>query len=128
MKLREKVKNDLDRKFQKVLATPASFDFFIAIHDFIEYIETNASLSKNLLNPAKASPELRIPIKYGHLKQIYQGLEDADTDSKVDLGHTRCMVLVELNQIRNNNFSESNSFWKKNRGFFKNTKAEENTK
>ena len=30
---------DLDRKFQKVVTTPAGFDFFMAIHDFIEHIE-----------------------------------------------------------------------------------------
>ncbi len=37
MKLLEKVKSELDEKFQKVLKTSASFDFFVAIHDFIEY-------------------------------------------------------------------------------------------
>ena len=119
MKLLEKVKSELDEKFQKVSKTPAGFDFFVAIHDFIEYIESNSSLSHNLSYPAKSNQELKIPAKYGHLKQIYQGLEDADTESNVDLGHARYMVLVELNQIRNKDFSESNSFWKKRELFRK---------
>lgn len=117
MKLLEKVKSDLDQKFQKVLRTPASFDFFVAIHDFIEHIELHASLSKILSRSIEPNPEQKIPTKYGYLKQIYQGLEDADNTSDADLGHARYMVLVDLNQIRNNNFSESNSFWKKRESF-----------
>lgn len=113
MKLTSKVKSDLDKKFKKVLDTPASFDFFVAIHDFIEHIELNASLSKSLLRPIKSAQELNIPNKYGYLKQIYQGLEDADTRSNVDLGHARYSVIRELTRIRNNDVSDSNSFWKK---------------
>lgn len=109
----ETVKSDLEQKFRRVLRTPASFDFFVAIHDFIEHIESHASLSKILSRPIEPNPELKIPTKYGYLKQIYQGLEDADDTSDADLGHARYMVLVDLNQIRNNIFSESNSFWKK---------------
>lgn len=109
----KKVKSDLDKKFQKVLKTPASFEFFVAIHDFIEYIESNASLSNSLSSRIKSNRELNIPNKYGYLKQIYQGLEDADIKTNIDLGHTRYMAIQELNRIRNKDVSESNSFWKK---------------
>jgi len=119
MKLLEKVKSGLDEKFQKILKTPASFDFFVAIHDFIEYIELNPSLSKNLSSFIKSNRELRIPGKYSHLKQIYQGIEDVNIKSNVDLGHERYMVLIELNKIRNKDISESNSFWKKRELFRK---------
>ncbi|MEK7553189.1 MAG: hypothetical protein AAB504_00645, partial [Patescibacteria group bacterium] len=89
MKLAGKLKSGLDKKFQKVLKTPASFDFFVAIHDFIKYIELHSSLLNNLSSRTKLNRELNIPKKYGYLKQIYQGLEDADSKSNVDLGHTR---------------------------------------
>ncbi|MEK7495871.1 MAG: hypothetical protein AAB616_00155 [Patescibacteria group bacterium] len=115
----KKVKSDLDKKFQKVLKTPAGFDFFTAIHDFIEYIELNPSLSSKLSSRVKSNRELNIPNKYGYLKQIYQGLEDADIKSSADLGHTRYMVIQELNRIRNKDVSESNSFWKKRELFRK---------
>lgn len=113
MKIPGKVKSDLDKKFQRVLTTPASFDFFMAIHDFIEHIESNASLASGLSHRLKSNRELNIPNKYGYLKQIYQGLEDADNESDADLGHARYAALVELNRIRNNDVSESNSFWRK---------------
>mgnify|MGYP001606982121 CR=1 FL=1 len=112
-KLPEKVKSGLDKKFQKVLSTPAGFDFFVAIHDFIEHIESNESLSDNLSSRIKINREMRIPNKYNYLKQIYQGLKDAENRSNIDLGHTRYMVILELNKIRNKDVSESNSFWKK---------------
>ena len=114
-----KVKTDLDKKFKKVSETPASFDFFVAVHDFIEHIELNTSLSKNLSSRLKPNRELNIPNKYNYLKQIYQGLEDAETTSTADLGHTRYAVLIELNRIRNNDVSNSNSFWKKRELFRK---------
>lgn len=119
MMLLEKVKSDLDEKFQKVLKTPASFAFFVAIHDFIEHIELNSLLSASLSSRIKPNRELKIPNKYGYLKQIYQGLEDADIKSNIDLGHARYMVVQDLNRIRNKNFSESNSFWKKRELFRK---------
>ncbi|MBI2024195.1 hypothetical protein HYT00_02320 [Candidatus Giovannonibacteria bacterium] len=119
MKLKEKVKGALDQKFQTVLNTPAGFDFYVAIHDFVEHIESNAALLHNLFYPAKTSQELKIAVKYGHLKKIYEGLEDANTETNSDLGHARYMALVELNQIRNNELSESNSFWKKRESFRK---------
>ena len=119
MKLLKKVKSDLDKKFQKVLKTPASFDFFVAIHDFIEHIESNSSFLNGLSSRIKSNRELKIPNKYSYLKQIYQGLEDADIKSNVDLGHTRYMIIQDLNRIRNKDASESNSFWKKRELFRK---------
>ncbi len=113
MKPVNKVKIDLDKKFQKVIETPAGFDFFVAIHDFVEHIESNASLSASLSSRVKLNQELNIPNKYAYLKQIYQGLEDAETKSNADLGHARYAVLIELNRIRGKEVSESNSFWKK---------------
>lgn len=119
MKLTGKVKSGLDKKFQKVLKTPASFDFFVAIHGFIKHIELNPVLSASVLSGSKSNQELNIPGKYCNLKRIYQGLEDANNKTNVDLGHERYAVLVELNRIRNNDVSESNSFWKKREVFRK---------
>ncbi|MEK7181396.1 MAG: hypothetical protein AAB738_03655 [Patescibacteria group bacterium] len=113
------MKSDLGKKFHRVIETPASFDFFAAIHDFIKHIELNPSLSSGLSSRIKSNRELKIPDKYSYLKQIYQGLEDADIVSSVDLGHERYMALQELNRIRNEDVSESNSFWKKRELFRK---------
>lgn len=119
MKLSGKIRSDLDKKFQAVIKTPAGFDFFVAIHDFIEHIELNSSFSGSLSSGLKLNREQNIPNKYNHLKQIYQGLEDANGKPGIDLGHARCMVLVELNRIKNKDVSESNSFWKKRELFRK---------
>jgi len=113
MKALKKRKSDLDKKFQRVLETPASFDFFVAIHDFIEHIELDPSLSGGLSERIKANRELDIANKYGYLRKIYQGLEDINTKSNIDLGHTRYMVIQELSKIQNKDVSESNSFWRK---------------
>ena len=104
---------DLDKKFRKVTLTPASFDFFLAIHDFVRHIELHNSLSGILSRRTKAHLELDIAGKYNYLKQIYQGVEDINTKSDADLGHARYAVVRDLNRIQNNDFSESNSFWKK---------------
>jgi hypothetical protein len=119
MKLSGKVQSDLDKKFQKVLKTPAGFDFFLAIHDFVEHIESNSALSSGLSPRLKPNREQNIPNKYNHLKQIYQGLEDVNGQPGVDLGHVRCMVLVDLNRIKNKDVSENNAFWKKRELFRK---------
>lgn len=116
-----KTRGDLDKKFQKVLTTPAGFDFFVAIHDFVEYIESNSSLAEGLSNRTKSNRDLKIPEKYGCLKQIYQGLEDIRIKTNNDLGHSRYMILEDLKKICNNNLSESNSFWKKRESFRKMT-------
>ncbi len=116
-----KTKGDLDRRFQKVLKTPVGFDFFVAIHDFIGYIEANASLCNSLSSHIKSNRDLKIPEKYICLKQIYQGLEDIRIKTNVDLGHSRYMILEDLKKICNKNLSESNSFWKKRELFRKMT-------
>jgi hypothetical protein len=113
MKLSGKTKSDLDKKFKKVLQTPASFDFFVAIHDFIKHIELNPSLLNGLSARIKINKELDIAGKYDYLKRIYQGLEDISKKSSNDLGHARYAVILELNRIQNNDVSDSNSFWKK---------------
>lgn len=113
MKLQEKAKFDLDKKFKKVSETSAGFDFFVAIHDFIECIELNPSLAKGLSDRIKINRDLNITNKYDYLKKIYQGLEDIYAKSNKDLGHERYMVIKELNQIQKEKASESNSFWKK---------------
>jgi len=119
MKALKKRKLDLDKKFQKVLKTPASFDFFVAIHDFIKHIELNSFLSIGLSDRLKANRELDIANKYDYLRKIYQGLEDINIKSNIDLGHTRYMVIRELSQIQNKEVSESNSFWRKRELFRK---------
>lgn len=108
-----KVKLGLEKKFQKVVKTPASFEFFVAVHDFVEYLEANASLAKHISSQIKPNLELNLPNKYNYLKQIYQGLEDVNADTKEDLGHTRYSVILELKKIRSNDVSDSNSFWKR---------------
>lgn len=108
-----KTKSGLDKKFQKVRETPAGFDFFVAIHDFIEHIELTPALLRGLSIRIKANQELDVAAKYGYLKTIYQGLEDIHTESNADLGHARYAVIRELSQIQNKETSESNSFWKK---------------
>ncbi|MBU1091380.1 hypothetical protein KKA27_00735 [Patescibacteria group bacterium] len=117
----KKAKIGLDEKFQKILKTPASFAFFVAIHDFIKHIESNRCLSDDLSSCIKktTNQELRISGKYDHLKRIYQGLEDTKAKPDVDLGHERYMALIELNKIRNKDVSENNSFWKKRELFRK---------
>lgn len=112
-------KSGLDKKFQKVLRTPASFAFFVAIHDFIEYIELNSIFSTGLSSRMKINRDLSIPTKYSHLKRIYQGLEDMGSKSNNDLGHERYMVVCDLNLIKNKEVSENNSFWKKRELFRK---------
>ena len=119
MKALKKRKFDLDKKFQRVLETPASFDFFVAIHDFIEHIELNSFLSSGLSDRVKANRELDIANKYDYLRKIYQGLEDINIKSNIDLGHARYMIIQELNQIQNKEVSESNSFWRKRELFRK---------
>jgi hypothetical protein len=109
----------LDAKFHKVEQTPAGFGLYVAIHDFIEYIEDHAPLVKDVTKKDKLNKELDIPTKYAFLKTVYQGLEDINSDSKGDLGHNRYSVIRELTRIKNNDVSESNSFWKKREVFRK---------
>ncbi|TSC83246.1 MAG: hypothetical protein G01um101419_76 [Parcubacteria group bacterium Gr01-1014_19] len=113
MKLHPKVKGGLVKKFQKVQKTPASFDFFVAVHDFVEYIEANPVLVDGLSSRLKPNRELNIPNKYTYLKQIYQALEDAENTTNEDLGHTRYAVLLDIKKIKNQDMTDSNPFWKR---------------
>ena len=108
-KMASKKKSGLNKRLQKVLDTPASFAFFIAIHDFVKHIELDISLSKGVVRDTK----------YAYLKQIYQGIEDVGARSSADLGHERYMVINDLNRIEKKEVSDSNSFWKKRELFRK---------
>ncbi len=119
MKLSLAIQGGLDKKFQKVIKTPASFAFFVAIHDFVGHIEDNPVLSGALLAKTKLNRELNIVTKYGYLKQIYQTVKDTKRKSDADMGHARNMALLDLNKIRNNDVSENNAFWKKREAFRK---------
>lgn len=121
MKVRKKAKRDLDNKFNKVLKTPEGFDFYIAIHDFVELIELTPCLLSNLSSCIKSNQELKISSKYKYLKKIHQGMKDVEVKSDVDLGHERYMTILELNKIKNKDVSENNSFWKKRELFRKST-------
>ncbi len=119
MSTTDKKKSDLKKKFDGVTATPASFAFYVAIHDFIEHIEGDATLAKGLSDRIKINKELDITGKYAYLKQIYQGLEDINSPSSGDIGHARYSVIRELSKIKNNDVSESNTFWRKRELFRK---------
>jgi hypothetical protein len=109
----KKVKTSLDMKYKKIRETPASFAFFIAIHDFIQYIESTPAFAV-FFGGAKAKRAMEIPQKkYFLLTQIYQGIEDMDAQLTKDPGHSRYSVMRELGSIRNKDVSESNTFWKK---------------
>lgn len=88
----------------KVATTPDGFNFFVAIHDFVQQLELHVRFKT-----------LTLPAKYSYLKQIHQGIEDLnlDSDRSEDLGHDRYMVIQDLLKIRNKDFSESNPLWKK---------------
>lgn len=119
MKAQVKKTPDLNKKFQKVLTTPASFAFFVAIHDFIGCIELDTALLRNISPRGKAKKEVDISAKYAYLKQIYQGLEDIRAKSDRDLGHDRYMVVRDLSRIENKETTDSNTFWKKRELFRK---------
>ena len=112
MKQLRNIKLELDKKFQKVADAPASFAFFVAIHDFVEYVEFDSAISRGL-SKLKINREAEFSNKYGYLKQIYQGVEDIVVPTDADLGHERNTVLRDLNRIRNKETHDSNSFWKK---------------
>ena len=108
----EKIKLALNRKLKKVRETPASFTFFVSIHDFVQYVESTPSFKVFFSGVKKGSRASEIPSKYSVLKEIYQGIEDIDIKATNDLGHNRYVAIRDLNFIRNNNFSDNNSFWK----------------
>ena len=121
MKRPKKTNPNLDEVFQKVARAPEGFGLFEAIHDFIESIESNPSATSDLSYRTKINRELNIPAKYDYLRQVYQGLEDARAQTTQDLGHARYMNVLDLNRIRNQEYSESNFFWRKRALFRKMT-------
>lgn len=115
MEEKQKVKKDLDKKFQKVFDTPEGFNFFVMIHDFIEYIESTLESSGVISSNAIFNQRMQISKKYFQLKRIYWALEDINTvqPDDVDLGHERYMAILDLNKIKNKEVSDNNYFWKK---------------
>ena len=101
----------LDKKLKKVCDTPASFAFFVSLHDFVEYIEATPAFAV-FFSSAKRNRAAEISSKYSILRQIYQGIEDIGVRTKDDLGHDRRVAIRDLNLIREENVSENNSFWK----------------
>ncbi len=114
-----KTKRELDEKFQNVLRSSDGFDFFLKIHDFVQYIELRSSLCAVIAERTKSNRELKISSKYDSLKQIYQGVEDTKNRSRGDLGHVRYMIIGDLNRIRNKQYSENISFWRKREAYRK---------
>jgi hypothetical protein len=113
VKLSKTIKQDLAEKFRKVVDAPEGFGLFEAIHDFIEEIELQPAFSADLSYRTKINRDLNIPTKYGYLRQIYQGLEDAHAKAGRDLGHARFTNVRDLNRIKNQDLSDNNFFWKK---------------
>ena len=91
----------------------------MAIHDFIKHIELYPSLSERLSYNIKTNRDLGILTKYGHLKQIYQGIEDTNADMDDDLGHERYSIVRDLKLIQNKETFDRNVFWKKRETFRK---------
>lgn len=110
MKPSQDIKSVLEKKFEKIKETPANFAFFVSIHDFVTFIESI---------PLFASHASELPLKYFLLKDIRQGIEDLDRKTTEDLGHNRYTVIRELSLIRNNDTSDSNTFWKRREAFRK---------
>jgi hypothetical protein len=119
MKDAKQIQSTLDKKIKKVRETPENFAFFVSLHDFVEYIESIPSFATFFAGAKKGSRAKEIPLKYSILKQVYQGIEDIDIRTTDDLGHDRFVAIRELGLIRNNTFSENNSFWKKRELFRK---------
>ena len=109
----EKINSILDKKLKKVRETPASFTFFVSLHDFVEYIESTPSFTVFFSGTKKGSRASEISPKYSILKEVYQGIEDIDVHTTNDLGHNRYVAIRDLSLIRNNDISENNSFWKR---------------
>lgn len=118
MALQEANKLALQRKFEKIQKAPEGFDFYVSVHDFVEYIEATPRFDV-FLKGAKPKRAKELPGKYFCLKQIYQGIEDLDEKSGVDLGHDRYVAIRELDLIRKSDISENNSFWRRREAFRK---------
>lgn len=109
----EKIRLVLNRKLKVVRETPASFPFFVSLHDFVQYIESTPSFAVFFSSAKKGSRASELSPKYFIMKQVYRGIEDMDLRTTDDLGHDRYVAIRELGRIRNKEVSESNSFWKR---------------
>ncbi len=109
----EKVRLVLDQKLKIVRETPASFPFFVSLHDFVQYIESTPSFAVFFKGAKRGSRASELSPKYFIMKQVYQGIEDIDIRTTDDLGHDRYVAIRELGLIRNKEVSENNSFWKR---------------
>lgn len=108
-----KIRSALDRKLKKVHETPASFGFFVSLHNFVEYIESTPTFAVFFSGTKRGSRASELSPKYFVMKQVYQGIEDIDVRTASDLGHDRYVAIRELGLIRNKDISENNSFWKR---------------
>ena len=106
------IKSTLDQKIKEVRETPASFPFFVSLHDFVQYIESIPSFGVFFSGTKKGSRAKELSAKYAMMRQIYQGIEDIDVDTKDDLGHDRYAAIRDLSLIRSKNVSENNLFWR----------------
>ena len=108
----KRIKSVLDQKLKKVRETPASFTFFVSLHDFVQYIESTPSFSVFFSCAKKGGRASELSARYSIMRQVYRGIEDIDVRTEDDLGHDRYVAIRELNSIRNKDVSETNSFWK----------------
>ncbi len=108
----KKIKLVLDRKIKEVRETPASFPFFVSLHDFVEYIESTPKFAVFFSSAKRGGRAKELSAKYAIMKQIYQGIEDLDVRTTNDLGHDRYVAIRDLSLIRKKEVSENNSFWK----------------
>lgn len=113
MKIKKNPQSTLEKRLKKVLKTPPSFAFFVAIHDFVECIEQESVLSKGLSHRLEINRDLKLPNKYASLQKVHQGIRDFFGKSSGDLGHERYMTIGELRRIHQNETSENNAYWKK---------------
>jgi hypothetical protein len=113
MKPSEKIKLALDQKLKVVRETPASFTFFVSLHDFVAFVESTPAFAVFFGAAKKGSRAAELSPKYFVMKQVYQGIEDIDLRTADDLGHDRYVAIRELSSIRNKDFSENNTFWKR---------------
>ncbi len=118
MKEVAKTKSALDKKLKKISETPASFNFYVCLHDFVEHIESTRSFDV-FFSPTKGKRSAEIPKKYSVLKQIHQGIKDVNSPTSSDIGHDRYVALRELSLIQKQNVSENNSFWRHRESFRK---------
>ncbi|MGC9599049.1 MAG: hypothetical protein ABSE18_01535 [Minisyncoccia bacterium] len=109
----KKIKLVLDRKLKEVCETPASFTFFVSLHDFVKYIESTPSFAVFFSGAKKGGRAKELSPKYSVMRQVYQGIEDIDVRTTNDLGHDRYVAIRELSLIRNKDVSDNNSFWKR---------------